>query len=70
MGNTAPKTLSKQELSMLQSSTVFTKDQLEKMFDHFRHLTKGGEGITLDALKAGFSKHHIAYDEKFIESLF
>eukprot|EP01061_Rhynchopus_euleeides_P003105 TRINITY_DN12387_c0_g1_i1.p2 TRINITY_DN12387_c0_g1~~TRINITY_DN12387_c0_g1_i1.p2 ORF type:complete len:239 (+),score=98.34 TRINITY_DN12387_c0_g1_i1:147-863(+) len=70
MGNTAPKTLSKQELSMLQSSTVFTKQQLDELFHHFRDIAKGEEGIKLSTLKEGLAKHKITFDAKFIESLF
>ena len=70
MGNTPPKALSKTELGMLQSSTVFTKEQLEELFTHFRDITKGEDSIKLSTLKEGLAKHKITFDAKFIESLF
>ncbi|KAJ9446073.1 Calcium-binding protein NCSA [Diplonema papillatum] len=70
MGNTLPKTLSKQELQMLQASTVFTKDQIEELYHHFRELSHGGDSISLKDLKEVLVKRGVTFDDLFIESLF
>eukprot|EP01059_Diplonema_ambulator_P012244 TRINITY_DN22490_c0_g1_i1.p1 TRINITY_DN22490_c0_g1~~TRINITY_DN22490_c0_g1_i1.p1 ORF type:complete len:239 (+),score=59.95 TRINITY_DN22490_c0_g1_i1:83-799(+) len=70
MGNTLPNTLSKTEVQILQDSTVFTKEQIQQLYEHFKELTRGQEYIKLSVLKEGLAKHGITYDEKFIESLF
>ena len=70
MGNTGGKNLSKQELQMLQGATVFSKDQIQVLFEHFKDLTSGGDSIKLPMLKEGLGKHSVAFDDKFIESMF